>query len=165
MKMSNPWIKSKITVSPYPRTAFKVLGIDCHTVSPREIRRCIEDRKLAVERVPGVFKLGNEDLTRADITRAGEILADPNRRIVEELLEHRPEKPQLEEIERLKKKLPEPHWPEPTPSRINPAFLIPVIQDIVNRHLLGKRKNVTELLQKGTTSRTIDDSETNETSG
>lgn len=99
------WKKGTITTNPYRETAFQALGISTAVVSRAEIGRKLEERRQAARNVPGHFCLGDRPLTQTDITTAREILFDPTRRILEELLEHRPEKPRVEDIEQFREHL------------------------------------------------------------
>ncbi len=133
--MINIWKKSSLTTNPYRETAFQALGITRDVVSRAEIGRQIEERRQAIKNVPGYFLLNSRPLTQTDITNAREILFNPTRRILEELLEHKPEHPQVEEIERLRERLPKPDWPQEIPMPVRLAFLVPVILDFARQYL------------------------------
>jgi hypothetical protein len=124
------WKKGTITTNPYRETAFQALGISTGVVSRAELGRKLEERRQAVRNVPGHFRLGSRPLTQTDITNAREILFDPTRRILEELLEHRPEKPQVEDIEQFREHLDKQNWPEEFPMEQGLFFLAPLIIDI-----------------------------------
>lgn len=133
--MVNIWKKGTITTNPYRETAFQALGITRDVVSRAEIGRKVEERRQAIKNVPGHFSINSRPLTQTDITNAREILFNPTRRILEELLEHKPEHPQVEEIERLRERLPKPGWSEEIPMPQRLAFLVPVILDFVKELL------------------------------
>jgi len=119
--MTNIWKRGSIARNPYHETAFKALGLTPEVTSRAEIASRVEERLRAVRRVPGFYTLGERDLTEADVLEARRILFDPTRRILEELLEHRSEAPELEELERIRKRLEmPPPAPASPPSR---AFL------------------------------------------
>jgi hypothetical protein len=128
--MTNIWKKGPITLNPYYETAFQSLGITRDVVSRREIGQKIEERRQAVRNVPDFYMLGERVLTETDITNAGQILSKPTRRILEELLEHKPERLQVDEIERLHARLKTPDWPEKPPPPRHLKFLLRVIQEL-----------------------------------
>ncbi len=121
------WKKGTVTTNPYKETAFKALGISTGVVSRAEIGRRIEERRQAVRSVPGHFRLGSRPLTQTDITNAGEILFNPTRRILEELLEHRPEKPRVRDIQRFREYLDKQNWSEEFPPPPGLLSLAPFI--------------------------------------
>lgn len=124
------WKKGNITTNPYRETAFQTLGISTEVMSRAEIGRKLEERRQAVQNVPGHFRLGTRPLTQTDITNAREILYDPTRRILEELLEHRPEKPRLEDIEQFREHLDKQTGAEGFPLEPGLFSQVPRIIDI-----------------------------------
>jgi hypothetical protein len=133
--MTNIWKKGPLTINPYYETAFRVLGITRDVTSRAEIGQRIEERRQAVAMMPGFYNVGERPLTGSDITAAGQILSDPTRRILEELLEHRPESLPVDEVERVRARLAMPDWPDgPLPLR-HLAFLLRVVQEMAQDYL------------------------------
>jgi len=133
--MTNIWKKGPLTTNPYYETAFKALGITRDVTSLAEIGQKVEERRQAVGSVPGFYTLGERELTQEDITNARQILFNPTRRILEELLEHKPERLQVDEIERLQAWLPMPDWPDEMPSPRHLKFLLRVVQEFALEYL------------------------------
>lgn len=133
--MTNIWKKGPLTINPYYETAFQALGITRDVTSRAEIGQKIEERRQAVVMMPGFYKLGKRALTEPDVTNAGQIMSDPTRRILEELLEHKPERLQVDEIERLQARLPMPDWPDETPAPRHLKFLLRVVQEFALEYL------------------------------
>ncbi len=134
----NIWKKGHLTTNPYYETAFQALGITRNVTSRVEIGQKVEERRQAVRNVPGFYKLGERDLAETDVTRASQILSDPTRRILEELLEHKPERLQVDEIESLRDKLKMPDLqdlPEAFPPPRHLKFLLRVVQELVLEYL------------------------------
>jgi hypothetical protein len=127
--VANIWRKGSLTTNPYHETAFQVLGITRDVISLAEIAQRVEERRQAVESMPSFYTLGERDLAPTDISSARQILFDPTRRILEELLEHKAECLQVDEIERLQNRLPMPDWPEEVPAPRHLAFLLRVVQE------------------------------------
>lgn len=132
--MSNIWKKGSLKINPYYETAFQVLGITRDVTSRTEIGQRVEERRQAVRNVSGFYTLGERALTETDITNASQILSDPTRRILEELLEHKPEQLPTEEIERIQARLNIPDWPEKPPPR-HLKFLLRVVQELALEYL------------------------------
>ena len=133
--MTNIWKKGPLTTNPYYETAFQAVGITREVTRQAEIRQRVEERRQAVRNVPGFFTMGDRPLAETDLTNAGQILADPTRRILEELLEHHPEHFPVEELERIRGKLKMPDWPEQPPSPRHLKFLLRVVQEMVLDYL------------------------------
>lgn len=133
--MTNIWKKGSLKTNPYYETAFQALGITRDIISLAEIGQKVEERRQAVKAMPGYYKLGERDLTQADITNARQILFNPTRRILEELLEHNPESLPVDEIERLQTRLKMPDWPETIPPPRHMIFLLRVVQEFVLDYL------------------------------
>ncbi len=133
--MTNIWKKGPLTTNPYYETAFQTLGITRDVTSRAEIRQRVEERRQAVRAVPGFYTLGERALAETDVTRASQILSEPTRRILEELLEHKPERLQVDEIERLRDKLKMPDWSEELPAPRHLKFLLRVVQELVLEYL------------------------------
>lgn len=131
----NIWLRGSIQTNPYDETAFQVLGISRDVVSRLEIGQKVEERRQAVRLMPGFYRLGARPLTDPDITQAAQILADPTRRMLEELLAHKPETLPVEELERLQTRLPQPDWPEELPPPRHLQFLVRVIQEMALDYL------------------------------
>ena len=131
----NIWLKGSVKTNPYHETTFQALGITRETISRVEIGQKVEERRQAVRLMPGFFQLGERPLTNTDITQAAQILADPTRRILEELLTHKPEVLPVDELERLQPRLPQPDWPEELPPPRHLQFLIRVIQEMALDYL------------------------------
>jgi hypothetical protein len=127
--MTNIWRRGPLTTNPYYETAFQALGILCDVTSLLEIGQKVEQRRQVVQNMPGYYSFGERSLTGPDITRAHQVMSDPTRRILEELLEHRPEQLEVEEIERLQARLMMPDWPEKTPPPRHLAFLLRAVQE------------------------------------
>jgi len=130
--MKNIWIKGPLTVNPYYETAFKILGISPDMTSPVQISQKIEERRQAVRNKPGFYKLGKRDLTLSDINSASQTLLNPTERILEEILEHKPEQLEIEEIKRLKSRLPEPDWHISSPRHLK--CLLKIVQEFVMQY-------------------------------
>jgi hypothetical protein len=126
----NIWLKGSVKTNPYYETAFQALGISRDVVSRAEIGQKVEEKRQAVRLMPGFFKLGERPLTDPDVTQAGQILADPTRRMLEELLVHKPETLPVDELDRLEARLPQPDWPEELPPPRHLRFLLRVIQEM-----------------------------------
>lgn len=126
----NIWLRGSIQTNPYDETAFQALGINRDVVARLEIGQRVEERRQAARLMPGFYRLGERPLTDPDVTQAAQILADPTRRILEELLVHKPEALPLEELERLQTRLPQPDWPEELPPPRHLQFLVRVIQEM-----------------------------------
>jgi hypothetical protein len=137
--MTNIWKRGSIARNPYHETAFKALGLTPEVTSRAAIASRVEERLRAVRRVPGFYALGERDLTEADVLEARRILFDPTRRILEELLEHKREAPELEELERFRKRL---EMPPPVPAAPpNVVFLRRAVQALA-RACLNDRQLV-----------------------
>jgi hypothetical protein len=129
--MANIWYRGSVTVNPYHENAFKAIGMRRDVVAPDQVSQKVEERRQAVQAVPGVLKLAGRDLTQADITAARQVLFDPNRRMLEELLEHQPEAFPADELKRILSRLSAPGWPQEPPPIRSLAFLLRVVQDLV----------------------------------
>lgn len=135
--MKNIWKKGPLTTNPYYETAFQALGITRDVTARSEIAQKIEERRQAVAHVPGYYRLGKRALTQADVAKASQILLNPTERILEELLEHQPETPQTEALERFKSRLPPmpPDWPESPPPPQHLRFLLLAVQEYAREYL------------------------------
>jgi hypothetical protein len=133
--MTNIWRKGPLTTNPYYETAFQALGIARDVTSRATIGQKVEERRQAVAMMPGFYTLGERPLTEPDIADAAQIMSDPTRRILEELLEHKPESLQVDEIERIRARLKAPDWPEEPPGLRHLAFLLRVVQEFALEHL------------------------------
>lgn len=138
--MTNIWKKKSLT-NPYYETAFHILGISRDVVSPSEINQKIEERRQAVRNMPGFYTIGDRAITEEDVTNAAQILSDPTRRILEELLAHNPEYLQVDEIIRLQKELKIPDFPEKNPPPRHLKFLLKAVQEFAGDFL----KNLPEV--------------------
>jgi hypothetical protein len=94
--MINPWDKQK---NPYLYNAFETVNIEPSLTSWRKVRNIIRQRKRAVE--VSSPKIYGEQVDVADINQAEEILQDPNKRIAEELLQHKVHKLNITELKTL----------------------------------------------------------------
>ena len=128
--MTNIWNRGSVTINPYHENAFKAIGMRRDVVAPDQVSQKVEERRQAVQVLPGVFKFAGRELTQADITRARQVLFDPNQRMVEELLEHQPEVFPGDDLERILTHLAAPDWPQEPPPLRSLAFLLRVVQDL-----------------------------------
>jgi hypothetical protein len=135
--MTNIWKKSSLSINPYHETAFKALGLTRENISRAEMDQRVEERRQAVRNVPGYHLLGERPLIQADITSARQILFDSTRRMLEELLEHKPERLKVDEIERAHARLKMPDSPNDAEPVCRFAFLSRVVQDLALSHLKG----------------------------
>jgi hypothetical protein len=135
--MANIFRREDLALSPYRRTAFKALGLTANQVDRASIVHAAEARRQAVTHVPGYHQLGGRPLTLADINRAEEALLDPNRRVIEELLEHAPEQPVVDQLQVMASRLEAPDWPVPFRAPRQPGILALVAQELVRNQLLA----------------------------
>jgi hypothetical protein len=140
--MTNIWKKHLLTTTalanPYHETAFQALGITRDVVSRAEISQKLEERRQAIEHKPGFYTLAERELTRFDVNNARQILFDPTRRILEELLEHKPERLEVGEIERIQARLTMPDPPDgqdEAASSRRRAFLLRAVQEFARQYL------------------------------
>lgn len=133
--MASIWKQTSVTINPYRVTAFKALGVLMNTevLSPAEIDGIAGQQKDAIRDNPGVYKFGEEFLEEKHITQALEILQNPTRRMLEELLEHHPEPLPTDDLERFKQRLQPPTWPDSPPEAENLSFLLHVVQDLARQ--------------------------------
>ncbi|MFO1432354.1 MAG: hypothetical protein U1F76_19790 [Candidatus Competibacteraceae bacterium] len=132
----NIWKKGPLTTNPYYETAFQALGITRDVTARAEIDQKVGERRQAVTHVPGYYRLGKRALTPADVTTARQILFDPTRRMLEELLEHQPESLPVEALERFRSRLPmPPDWPETLPPPQHLRFLLLAVQEFALEYL------------------------------
>jgi hypothetical protein len=133
--MISIWKRASVTINPYRVTAFKALGLLMNTevLSPADIDGIAGQQKNTIRDNPGIYKFGEEFLEEKHITQALEILLDPTRRILEELLEHQPEALPTDELERFKQRLPRPAWPDAPPEAENLSFVLRVVQDLARQ--------------------------------
>lgn len=127
--MTNIWRRGPVLANPYHANAFRALGITRDIVARAEIDQKVAERRQAVNHVPGYYILRANPLTQADITSARQTFFDPTRRILEELLEHQPERPEVSELTALGARLQPPDWPEDAPLR-NLSFLLRAVQQL-----------------------------------
>ena len=133
----NIWKKGPLTTNPYYETAFQALGITRDVTARAEIEQKVGERRQAVAHVPGYYRLGKRALTQADVAKARQTLLDPTQRILEELLEHQPESPPIEALERFKSRLPKPppDWPETPPPPQHLQFLLLAVREYAREYL------------------------------
>lgn len=135
--MAHIWKKGALTTNPYYETAFQSAGITRDIITRAEIDQRIGERRQAVAAAPGYYRLGARALTLADITIARQILLDPTRRILEELLEHQPEQLEASELERLRDRLTLPIGVRASPRHL--AFLLRAAQELAREFLLEQQ--------------------------
>ena len=97
----NIWCRGSLTRNPYVRTAFRVARIPREIVRHQTLIQSIGTTKRIVSADPQAHVIGGEPVTHAEINVAEQILVNPSRRIVEELLEHATERPPLERVRKL----------------------------------------------------------------
>jgi hypothetical protein len=132
--MTNIWKeKGPVTSNPYHQAAFKAVGMSRSVIAPDQVAQMIEQRRQALRAMPGVFQFDGRKLTQADITTARQILLDPNRRMLEELLEHQPEEFPTDELDRLYIRLVGIGWEMPHPDQPNTKFLLRVAQELARK--------------------------------
>jgi hypothetical protein len=133
--MPSIWKRASVTINPYRVTAFKALGVLMNTevLAPAEIDAIAGQQKAGIGDNLGVYRFGEEFLEEKHITQALEILLNPTRRILEELLEHQPEAFPADDLERFKQRLQRPPWPDSPPEVENFSFLLRVVQDLARQ--------------------------------
>lgn len=99
-------------------------------LSPTDVEGIAGQQKNTIRDNPGIYRFGDESLEEEHITKALEILLNPTRRILEELLEHPPETLPTDELERFKQRFQLPSWPDSPPEAENLSFLLRVVQDL-----------------------------------
>ncbi len=97
--------KGPVSVNPYDLSAFKAAGVPPDLMQPEQINQMIEQRRQAVQVMPGRIIFAGRPLTLADLTAARRLLLDPNQRMLESLLEHTPESFPAEELEVLRERM------------------------------------------------------------
>lgn len=97
----NIWRRGPLNRNPYYRTAFRVAGVSRETVRHRTIVQRISQTRRVVRTDPQQHTVNNEPVTDAEINAAEQILLDPKKRILEELIHHAAEKPPIDRLRRL----------------------------------------------------------------
>lgn len=97
----NVWSRGPVTHNPYTRTAFRVARVPREVVRRRTVVQLIGQTKQLVDSDPERHRIGGRAVTPAEINAAEQILLDPGRRVLEELLEHAAEELLLDRIKAL----------------------------------------------------------------
>jgi hypothetical protein len=97
----NLWRRRPLSENPYDWTAFQIVGISPDVVGRRAINAAVANARKVLQALPGQRRIAGKAVDQADLTAASQILTDPGKRILEELLEHHPEEPQSAELQRF----------------------------------------------------------------
>ena len=89
----NVWRRGPLTENPYERTAFGVAQIPREVVRYRTLVQMIGQTKRLTSVNAKLHVLHGRPVTEAEINAAAQVLLDPKRRILEELLCHATERP------------------------------------------------------------------------
>jgi hypothetical protein len=99
----NVFRQGPVTQSPYQRTAFRVGRVPKEVVRHRAVVQMLAQTRQLVGDRPDQHTIAGRAVTLAELNAAEQVLLKPERRILEELLEHAAEKPPLERIKQLSK--------------------------------------------------------------
>ena len=94
----NVWRRGSLTTNPYVRTAFRVARVPRETTRHKTIVQLVGQTRRIVRVDPQAHAILGEPVTDAEINAAEQVLLDPKRRIMEELLHHAAEKPPLDRV-------------------------------------------------------------------
>jgi len=97
----NPWRRGSLDDNPYDWTAFQLTGLSPAETSSRRIAERLRAVTRAIERRPGSRTAGGRAVTVADINAAKRSFSQACLRALDELLEHRPEAPCTDPVERV----------------------------------------------------------------
>jgi hypothetical protein len=97
----NLWRRRPLTENPYDWTAFQIVDLSPDVVGRRAINATVANARKVLQALPGQRRIAGKAIDQADLTAASQILTDPNKRLIEELLEHHPEEPQTAELQRF----------------------------------------------------------------
>jgi hypothetical protein len=95
------WLRGSLLVNPYYRTAFRVARVPREVTRHRTVVQLIGQTRQLVNADPSAHSIGGDPVRASEINAAEQVLLDPVRRILEELLEHAAEKPPLERARQL----------------------------------------------------------------
>jgi hypothetical protein len=84
----NPWRRGPLTVNPYYRTAFAVTRVPREVVQRKTVVGVIGQTRKVVRTDPRAHELVGGPVTEPELNAAEQILLDPHRRVIEELLTH-----------------------------------------------------------------------------
>lgn len=98
--MTNPWRPRPVTQNPYYRTAFRVARVRRDMVDRVTIAQRIGQTRNLVQD-PQAHTICGISVKPSEIHAAEKVLLSPDSRVLEELLEHAPEEPPLEEVREL----------------------------------------------------------------
>lgn len=97
----NVWRRGSLTQNPYARTAFRVARVPREVVRHRTVVELIVQTRQLVGADPKAHTIGGRPVDLAEINAAEQVLLDPRKRILEELLEHATERPPLQRVRKL----------------------------------------------------------------
>ena len=97
----NIWRRGPLGKNPYARTVFRIARVERDKTKRKTIVKLIGRVKKIVKRDPRAHLIQGETVDEADINMAEKIILDPEARVVEELLEHLPEKLPLQRVRAL----------------------------------------------------------------
>lgn len=98
--MTNPWRPRPVTENTYYRTAFRVARVRRDMVERATIAQRIGQTRNLVQD-PQAHTISGIPVNQSEINEAEKVLLSPGLRVLEELLEHAPEEPPLEEVKKL----------------------------------------------------------------
>lgn len=87
--------------NPYPSNAFQMARLPRRITVRKQVVQVITSTRRIIQTDPDRHQIEGRPVTLADLNTAEAILLDPERRILEELLEHVEEKPPLEHLQAL----------------------------------------------------------------
>jgi hypothetical protein len=97
----NPWRRGPLTVNPYYRTAFAVARVPREVVQRKTVVRLIGQARQVVRADPQAHVLAGGPVSEPELNAAEQVLLDPQRRVLEELLAHAAEAPPLDRVRQL----------------------------------------------------------------
>lgn len=101
MNPTNIWRRGPLGRNPYHYTAFRVTRVPREAADRALVVELVGQIRQFVEADPDAHRINGQKVSENDLNQAELILLDPQRRLVEELLEHPAEVPGNDRIEDL----------------------------------------------------------------
>ncbi len=103
----NPWRRGPVTVNPYRQNAFRIARVTREMVQQRTLVQRVTETRNIIRTDAMAHTVGGEPVTHEQLNTAERTLLTPEERILEELLQHRAERPPVSHIRKLLTQLTE----------------------------------------------------------
>jgi len=134
--LMNIWRGGSLTENPYVRNAFRVARVPREVARRQTLVQYIGQTRAMISADPGAHRIRGESVTHEELNQAEAILLSSDQRILEELLTHATESPQISRLRRLAKEAAAAMAVgQDALGPIDPRILHPMLLDIVRLYL------------------------------